>query len=50
MRISNTIIAHYHYMVYPKFGKSVFAICNIPSECPAYVAHPDKYWLPHCDP
>ena len=45
MRLNNTIILHYNYMVYPKLGKGVFIIFRIPCSYPACVAQHDKYWL-----
>ena len=50
IRGSNTIISHYHYMVYPILGKVVCAIHQIPDAFPDCVAQLDKNWFPNYAP
>ena len=50
MRRRNEIILHNHYRVYPKLGKGVCAIIQIPCVCPDCVAKIDKDWSSNCVP
>ena len=50
MRIINTIISDYHYIVDPEVGKGFDVICRIPYVCPTCVAQLDKDCLPTIAP
>ena len=41
----NTIISHYHYMVYPNIGKGVCAIFSIPYLLPFSVAQANLFYV-----